>query len=112
MRINPAINQGNSPAIQSPESQAAKKTEKVKSNAYESRAGSASAGTKTDSASAEISTRARDLAKAKQAANDAPDVREARIAELREQILNKKYDVSADAIADRLVDDHLRLAGA
>ncbi|NDG83431.1 MAG: flagellar biosynthesis anti-sigma factor FlgM [Proteobacteria bacterium] len=108
MRINQGISQAPSQA----NSSSVQKTEKAKSNAYDSRSGSASATTMTDSASAEISTRARDMAKAKQAASEAPDVREARIAELREQILNKKYDVSADAIADRLVDDHLRLAGA
>ncbi len=112
MRINQGTGQANNSPVQNTETQAAKKTEKTKSNAYENRASSASTGAKTESASAEISTRARDMAKAKQAANDAPDVREARIAELREQILNKKYDVSADAIADRLVDDHLRMAGA
>jgi negative regulator of flagellin synthesis FlgM len=108
MRVNPT----NSSPIQSADTQASKKTDKVKSSAYEGKSNAASVSTKSDSVNADISTRARDMAKAKQAANDAPDVREARIAELREQILNKKYDVSADAIADRLVDDHLRMTGA
>jgi flagellar biosynthesis anti-sigma factor FlgM len=108
MRVNPA----NSPAIQSAEAQSAKKTEKLKSNAYESRADRAGTTSKNESASAEISTRARDMAKSKQIASETSDVREAKIAELREKIANKKYNVGADAIADRLVDDHLGLAGA
>jgi len=108
MRVNPT----NSSPIQSAETQAGKKTEKTKSNAYESRSESAGVSTKTDSVNADISAKARDMAKAKQVANESPDVREAKIAELREKIQNKKYNVSADAIADRLVDDHLRMAGA
>ena len=109
MRVNPT----NSSPIQSADTQASKKTEKAKANAYESKsaeAGAASSG--SGSVNADISSKARDLAKAKQAANEAPDVRENRIAELREQIMNKKYNVSADAIADRMVDDHLRMGGA
>ncbi len=108
MRVNSATN---SP-VQSTETQAGKKTGKAASGAYEGKSATSTVSKKTDSASAEISTRARDLAKAKQAASEAPDVRENRIAELREQIQNKKYNVSAEAIADRLVDDHLQLAGA
>ena len=108
MRVNPA----NSPAIQSADTASAKKTEKAKSNAYESRVDRAGTTAKNDSASAEISTRARDMAKAKSVASETSDVREAKIAELREKIANKKYNVGADAIADRLVDDHLGLAGA
>lgn len=108
MRINPA----NSSPVQGAESQASKKTEKSKANAYESKAESTVISNRADSVNADISTKARDMAKAKQIANDAPDTREAKIAELREKIQNKKYNVSADAIADRLVDDHLRMAGA
>jgi negative regulator of flagellin synthesis FlgM len=108
MRINPA----NSSPVQGAETQASKKTEKAKANAYESRAESPVSSSRADSVNADISSKARDMAKAKQVANDAPDTREAKIAELREKIQNKKYNVSADAIADRLVDDHLRMAGA
>ncbi|MBU6152692.1 MAG: flagellar biosynthesis anti-sigma factor FlgM [Bdellovibrionales bacterium] len=108
MRINPA----NSSPVQGSEAQATKKTEKTKPQSQEGRAGSVSAPVRTDSVNADISVKARDMAKAKQVAGEAPDLREAKIAELREKIQNKTYNVSADAIADRLVDDHLRMAGA
>jgi len=108
MRINPA----NSSPIQGSETQSSKKTDKSKTNAYESRSDASAVSTKSDSVNADISSKARDMARAKQVAAESPDVRETRIAELREKIQNKKYDVSAEAIADRLVDDHLRLAGA
>jgi len=108
MRVNPT----NSSPIQSADTQATKKTEKAKANAYEGKTGNAAPGTRSDSVNAEISSKAREMANAKQVANDSPDVRESRIAELREQILNKKYNVSSEAIADRLVDDHLRMTGA
>jgi negative regulator of flagellin synthesis FlgM len=108
MRINPA----NSPAIQSSDTSAAKKSEKLKQANYESKADHAAVSKKTDSANAEISSKAREMATAKQIATETPDVREAKIAELREKIQNKKYNVSASDIADRLVDDHMSMKGA
>jgi negative regulator of flagellin synthesis FlgM len=108
MRVNPT----NSSPIQSAETQAGKKAEKSKLNPYESNSDSAAVSKKSDSVNADISSKAREMAKAKEAANEAPDVREAKVAELREKILNKKYNVSGEAIADRLVDDHLRMSGA
>lgn len=54
-----------------------------------------------------ISQRAKDTAKATQIAKAAPDVNEEKIAKLKAQIAAGTYNVDADAIADRLVDDHL-----
>jgi negative regulator of flagellin synthesis FlgM len=108
MRVNPS----NSPAVHNAETSSAKKSEKLKQTAYESKAEGASVSKKTESANAEISSKAREMATAKQIANDSPDVREAKIAELREKIQNKKYNVSASDIADRMVDDHLSMKGA
>lgn len=108
MRVNPT----NSSPIQSAETSSTKKTEKLKSNGYEKTDSVASAPSKSDSSSAEISAKAKDMAAAKQIASDTSDVRESKIAELREKIQNKKYDVSNSAIADRLVDDHIRMTGA
>ena len=107
MRVNPT----NSSPIQSSDTSSAKKAEKLKQQADVGR-DAPSVSTKTDSAEAKISSKAKDMATAKQVANDTSDVREAKIAELRDKILNKKYDVSSSAIADRLVDDHLRMTGA
>ena len=107
MRINPT----NSSPVQSSETSGAKKSEKIKSGPYEGKVNEA-VSKKTESASAEISSKAKDMAQAKQVASDSPDVREAKIAELREKIQNKKYNVSSEQIADRLVDDHIRMTGA
>ncbi len=112
MRVNP----NSSPLVQGSDVAAGKaadtkKSEKLKA-AYEGSSDAPVVSKKSDSSSAEISSKAKDMAKAKQIATDAPDVREAKIAELRDKIQNKKYDVSASAISDRLVDDHLRMGGA
>ena len=107
MKINPNVAAGSS-GIQSTE---AKKLDKTKVSGYEKSENAASA-LKNESANTEISSKAKDMAKAKQIATDTPDVREAKIAELKERIQNKKYNVGADAIADKLVEDHIRMAGA
>jgi negative regulator of flagellin synthesis FlgM len=63
---------------------------------------SVSADTKT-----EISSKAKDMARAQQVAKDAPDVRSQKIQELKNKIANKQYNVSAEQVADKLVDDHV-----
>ena len=60
-------------------------------------------------ATAEISSRGKEAAKAMATAKDAPDVREAKIAELRQRISEGKYNVKPDDIADRMVDDHITM---
>jgi negative regulator of flagellin synthesis FlgM len=55
----------------------------------------------------EISSKARELSEAKAAATSAPDVREAKIAALKERIAAGKYNVDPKAVADRMVDEHL-----
>lgn len=57
----------------------------------------------------EISEKARTMAKAKAMAKNAPDVREQKIAELKKRIASGAYKVDAEAVADRLVDDHLQM---
>jgi flagellar biosynthesis anti-sigma factor FlgM len=105
------INQTNSSPVQANDVAGAKKSEKYKS--ADKANGEAKASTQsTSSAHSEISSKAKDMANAQQIAKDTPDVRESKIAALREQIQNKKYNVSASEISDRLVDDHMRLAGA
>lgn len=60
------------------------------------------------SAKTEISSRAREFSKAKAVAHAAPEVREERVAELRKRLAEGSYDVSPEAIADKLVDEHMR----
>ena len=106
MKINSNVAAGSS-GIQSLES---KKTDKKHSAGEKSE--NVATSLRSESANTDISSKAKDMAKAKQIAADAPDVREAKIAALKEQIQNKKYNVGADAIADKLVDDHLSMVGA
>ena len=54
-----------------------------------------------------ISTRARDVAKAREAAGSASDVDEAKVAKLRAAIQSGAYNVDNDKVADRLVEEHL-----
>jgi negative regulator of flagellin synthesis FlgM len=55
----------------------------------------------------EISGKARERATAKKVASETPDVREAKIAELKERIAAGHYKVDPKAVADRMVDEHL-----
>jgi flagellar biosynthesis anti-sigma factor FlgM len=56
----------------------------------------------------EISPKSKEFSKAKEVASQAPDIREDKVAELKKRIAEKSYQVDANAIADKLVDDHLR----
>ncbi|MFZ9594994.1 MAG: flagellar biosynthesis anti-sigma factor FlgM [Bdellovibrionia bacterium] len=57
----------------------------------------------------EISAKSKEFGKAKEVATSAPEIREDKVAELKKRIAEKSYQVDSNAIADRLVDDHLRL---
>lgn len=59
---------------------------------------------------AEISTKAKEFVKAKEVATNAPEIREAKIAELKRRIAEGKYKVDADKVADKMVEDHLKSA--
>lgn len=65
----------------------------------------------TGDANTEISSKGREFAQAKAVANDAPDVREEKVAALKARIAAGKYGVDADAVADRMVDDHIKMHG-
>ncbi len=54
-----------------------------------------------------ISTRAKDSARAKSIAKDAPDVNEEKVARLKAAVQNGSYKVDAEAVASKLVDDHV-----
>jgi len=83
----------------------AKKIEKTE------KPGSAAAASSADSISADISAKGKEFAKAKEVAQNAPDIREEKIAELRRRISAGSYRPDADAIADRMVAEHLDMAG-
>lgn len=91
------------------QSSAAKKADKAK-EAKEKK--SAAATEILGAAKTEISPKAKEAAQAKAVATSAPDVREERVAALKKQIAEGKYKIDADAIASKMVDEHLATAGA
>lgn len=109
MKVNPnasSISSTTANEVASKKSAAAKKAE----NAYGAdKAGSVGAAS-SGAVNSEISTRAKDMARAKEVASGAPDVREEKIAELKKRIANKEYNVKPEAIADRMVDEHMASA--
>jgi negative regulator of flagellin synthesis FlgM len=86
---------------QSSSSQASKKTHATSPQEGERN----TSGARTD-----LSAKAKEFSQAKKIASQAPDVREDRVAELKRRIADGSYQVDADSIADRLVDDHLRMS--
>ena len=105
------------PSIQSSQQAEASRTNRAKEAAKAQRTREAN---KTENAAAagdpgavntNISGRAKEMAMAKTVATSADDVREAKIAELKRRIASKEYNVKPDAIADRMVDEHLQTRG-
>lgn len=77
--------------------------DKVKSNQSDSAAGASEVA---------MSSRARDMQKIKEIAmKSTPDVDEAKVAKYQQLIDSGKYKVDARAVADRMVDEHLSMAG-
>lgn len=62
-----------------------------------------------DSAKVDVSARAQQMQKAKEIASRPDTVDEAKVARLQKLIDEGKYKVDADAIADRLVDEHMTI---
>ncbi len=59
----------------------------------------------------ELSQKSKDFLKVKAIAAEAPEVRLDRVADLKRQITEGSYSINADKVADRLVDDHLKMQG-
>ena len=60
------------------------------------------------SANIEVSDRAREMSQANDIASSTPDIREAKIAELKRRIAAKQYNVKPEDVADKMVDEHLK----
>jgi negative regulator of flagellin synthesis FlgM len=67
--------------------------------------------TSRNGANAEISKKSKEFAQAKSVASNTPDIREDKVADLKRRISEGSYKVDHAAVADRMVDDHLRLSG-
>lgn len=92
-------------SVQNAQTTSTQKLDKSGKAARTGRSGEAAAV--TSDASAEISSKAREMSLANEVASSAPDVRADKIAELKKRIANKEYNINPDKIADRLVDEHL-----
>lgn len=86
-------------------------TQKASRNAKTGDAAAAGDAAASGDVSSDISPRAREFSKAKEVAASAPEVREAKIAELKRRIANKEYNVKPDDVADRMIQDHLQTHG-
>lgn len=108
------VNQGGSP-LQGNEAAGAKQSGKSAATQESKRPDRASTAevekNPTRGANAEISSKSKDFAKAKSIASGAPDVREDKVADLKRRIAEGSYKVDTDAVADRMVDDHLKMSG-
>ncbi len=105
------VSNNSSQAVQTNEAAGAKKTAKAQEGSSSQKSASVGAqiegSTKTD-----ISARAKEFSKAKEVAASAPDVREERIAELKRRIQSGAYQTDPNAIADKMVNEHLKAGGA
>ena len=55
----------------------------------------------------EISESGREMAYIKKLATQAPDIRQERVDELRVKIANNHYPIDAEALAERILEEHL-----
>jgi negative regulator of flagellin synthesis FlgM len=103
MRVHPGVSQN----IQGTQTEGAKKTERSKEL---ERAREAAEAARTHGVmshpGAEISSRAKDFAKAHAIASATPDVREDRIAELKRRIASGEYQVDSDKVAEKMIGEH------
>jgi negative regulator of flagellin synthesis FlgM len=61
------------------------------------------------SARVDVSTRAQDMARAKELATPSDDIDEAKVERLQRLIDSGQYKIDAEAIADRLIDEHSKM---
>lgn len=105
------VNQSTSSPVQGSEAKSAKAAGKAQAAKGTDKAAPAKEPRDPSAVKAELSDRAREMATAKAAATNAPDVREEKIAALKARIAAGKYEVDNNAVADRMVDDHVRMSG-
>jgi negative regulator of flagellin synthesis FlgM len=103
MRVNPGVSQN----IQGTQTEGLKKSD---ATAKPDRAKQAEEAAKSrglpSNPGAEISDKAKDLAKAYAVASATPDVREDRIAELKKRISSGDYKIDSDKVADKMISEH------
>jgi negative regulator of flagellin synthesis FlgM len=105
------VNQTNSNQVQGTETKRTGKADKAQDNRAAAAAKGGESAKSSDAVKSDISSRAKDSAKARAVATSAPDVREDKIAELKRRIADGNYKVDAGAVADRMVNEHLAELG-
>ena len=109
MRVNQS---GNNPVQGNDEALVTKKAERTANAKSSKKSGQVTDSAKNSTgATADISAKGREYAHAKSVASGGPDVREEKIAELKRRIASGKYNVDADAVADKMVNEHLDMQG-
>ena len=111
MRVSPTINNSNTEIAATKDSKAAAAAREAKKKEKTGAAANSAVNTE-GSVNANISAKGKEFARAKEIASNAPDVREEKIAELKLRIAAGKYNVDPRAVADRMVDEHLKTAGS
>lgn len=109
MRVTASNNQVSNNDVKS--SQGASKAAAAEKAKKSSKSNSSSSTGETGDVKMNISSEAKEFARAKQIASEAPDVREAKIAELKRRIAEGKYKVEAEAVADKMITEHLQTSG-
>lgn len=108
MRVSPS----GSSRIQNNEVSSSRQTSRANPTALTSEkfepVNSASVAT-TQGAQAQISAQGKEFARAKEVASHAPDIREQKVAELRNKIASGQYQTDAGAIADRMLNYYLQM---
>lgn len=98
---------GKSPSpMQTAESAKLAKTDGAERKSAKSTVSAADLG---GSSKVDLSDRARDVAKAKSLATPSDSIDEAKVARLQKMIDQGNYKVDAEAIADRLLDEHMKM---
>lgn len=106
MRVNPGAN----PSVQNTQTEALKKSEQTaKPDRLKNIEQAKRAEGSSPSARAEISDKGKEFAKVHAAASSAPDVREERIAELKRRIAGGDYKVDSEAVADKMIKEHMSM---
>jgi negative regulator of flagellin synthesis FlgM len=100
-----SVSRAGSSPVQGGDVGSTKRTDKSAA-AGESRKTDRASDTAEGGARSEISGRAKEFAKARETAANTPDVREEKVAELKRRIQSGQYKVDADAVADRMIQDH------
>ena len=83
----------------------------VKNNSKTSSTESSQAAEGSQATKVALSPRAQELKKIKELANAAPDVDMSKVEKFKRLIAEGKYKVDAQAVADRMVDEHVMSAG-